>query len=246
MRNFIDTLAARAVGGESMLSPRLPSVFEPQRPLPMGFPEEAREIEAPAPPQVTTMQGRVGTPSEARVPPARAAVPAVIMAVTSTSPARPAAKRHEAHAEPAPMTALVGRKLTTEPDHSPPSRAPLVPTALERAAATSPVQRERMVDVLSATEGRNATDEGTLLTPAQSVFRTPPAPVAATARGFPGGHHAQALAASAAPEPVVHVSIGRLEVRATPSPGKPAVQRQDAAQSSPLDDYLRQRGKASP
>ncbi len=102
------------------------------------------------------------------------------------------------------------------------------------------------MEVLSAIEGRKAADEGMLLPPAQSVFRTPPAPITASGSRSPIGHPATAMPPSGTHEPVVHVSIGRLEVRATPSPGKAVAHRQDAPRSSPLDDYLRQRGKASP
>lgn len=245
MKDFIDRLAARAVGGESMLSPRLPSVFEPQRPLQLGLAEEVREVEAPAPREATTMQPRVGTQREAPARPASAGVQAVTKVTTSATPERQALRRNGAHAAPVPVTPAERLKVT-ESDLSRSTYSPLVRARAERAIPPVPLQRERMVDVLSATEGRKATDEGTLLTPAQRVFRTSPAPVTAPAGRFPVGHHAQALAASATPEPVVHVSIGRLEVRATPSTGKATAPRQDAPRSSPLDDYLRQRGKASP
>ena len=51
--------------------------------------------------------------------------------------------------------------------------------------------------------------------------------------------------AEAAGEPIVHVSIGRLEVRAMPAAAPPA-RRREAPQPSSLDDYLRQRGKGTP
>ena len=47
--------------------------------------------------------------------------------------------------------------------------------------------------------------------------------------------------APAAAEPVVHVSIGRLEVRASPA-AAPAPPRRDMPAPRSLDDYLRQRG----
>jgi hypothetical protein len=53
-------------------------------------------------------------------------------------------------------------------------------------------------------------------------------------------------AAAATTEPVVHVSIGRLEVRAAPVAAA-SPRRRESPQPSSLDDYLRQRGgKASP
>ncbi|MEY2159914.1 hypothetical protein [Rhodanobacter sp. FW106-PBR-LB-2-11] len=51
---------------------------------------------------------------------------------------------------------------------------------------------------------------------------------------------------AAASKPAVHVSIGRLEVRAAPPASAPP-RRRDGPQPGSLDDYLRQRGgKASP
>ena len=48
-------------------------------------------------------------------------------------------------------------------------------------------------------------------------------------------------------EPVVHVSIGRLEVRAAPAAGTLPARRSAGPQPASLDDYLRQRGdKVSP
>jgi hypothetical protein len=101
-----------------------------------------------------------------------------------------------------------------------------------------------MLDVLSDNEGRSRPDEGSLLVPARSVFRTSSAPAGTGRTGFQAAHAGEAMRSGGSQEPVVHVSIGRLEVRATPAPGKVA-QRQDTPRPSALDDYLRQRGKAS-
>ncbi|HEV2844921.1 MAG TPA: hypothetical protein VG477_08755, partial [Thermoanaerobaculia bacterium] len=46
-----------------------------------------------------------------------------------------------------------------------------------------------------------------------------------------------------APEPVIHVTIGRIEVRATPAPKAPARERQAARPPVDLEEYLRQRSK---
>lgn len=85
-----------------------------------------------------------------------------------------------------------------------------------------------------------------------------PVPVFATTGGTPAPvrpGHAAAMHSTrnaqadhgnrAGSEPVVHVSIGRLEVRAAPAAAAPP-RRREEAQPSSLDDYLRQRGKASP
>jgi len=46
-----------------------------------------------------------------------------------------------------------------------------------------------------------------------------------------------------APEPVIHVTIGRIEVRATAAPKAPARERPAARPAVDLDEYLRQRSK---
>jgi hypothetical protein len=46
-----------------------------------------------------------------------------------------------------------------------------------------------------------------------------------------------------APEPVIHVSIGRIEVRATQTPKAPVRERSAARPAVDLEDYLRQRSK---
>ncbi|MFL6196542.1 MAG: hypothetical protein ACJ75H_20340 [Thermoanaerobaculia bacterium] len=46
-----------------------------------------------------------------------------------------------------------------------------------------------------------------------------------------------------APEPVIHVTIGRIEVRATAAPKAPARERPAARPAVDLEEYLRQRSK---
>ncbi len=46
-----------------------------------------------------------------------------------------------------------------------------------------------------------------------------------------------------AAEPVIHVTIGRIEVRATPAPKAPARERQAARPAVDLEEYLRQRAQ---
>jgi hypothetical protein len=49
-------------------------------------------------------------------------------------------------------------------------------------------------------------------------------------------------ASTPAPEPVVNVTIGRIEVRVAPAAQTPARQRPEGAKPMGLDQYLRQRG----
>lgn len=246
VRDFIDRLAARAVGGESVLSPRLPSLFEPQRGSPVGLPEEAGEVVAPAPHEAVAMEHRVVTQRENPLPPASVDVRVVTKAIPSmVQEEGRAAKRVAEESKPA-SSAPIARPKAIEADNPQRLHSPHAPAPVHDMIPPALVQRQRLREVMSDTEGRKAADEGSLLAPAQSVFRTAPASVTAASARFPMGRTAQTMQPPASPEPVVHVSIGRLEVRATPSPGKSAAHRRDAPPSSPMDDYLRQRGKASP
>lgn len=243
MRDVIDRVTARALGSESMLSPRLPSLFEPQRSSPTGLPEEAREMAAPAAHQAMLVEREVATPRETPVSPVNNVVREAATVPSITMPEPHTAVPHGMDDERALVTPIArGKGLEPEEPRLPSSRPS--PALLERPIPSAHVQRERSPNDPSATEGRTVADEGSLLVPAQSVFRTPSAPTGTVGTRFRAAHAGQAMQAETTHEPVVHVSIGRLEVRATPTPGKLA-QRQDAPRTSPLDDYLRQRGKAS-
>jgi hypothetical protein len=49
--------------------------------------------------------------------------------------------------------------------------------------------------------------------------------------------------AEPAAEPVIHVTIGRIEVKAMPAPKAPSRERSAAPATTGLDDYLRQRAR---
>ena len=70
---------------------------------------------------------------------------------------------------------------------------------------------------------------------------TPPPPVLqpriAAVEPFPSRR------AEPAAEPVIHVTIGRIEVKATPAPKAPARERAAAPATAGLDEYLRQRAR---
>lgn len=243
MRDFFDRVTARALGGDSMLSPRLPSLFEPQRNLATGFAEEVSEVVAPAA-QPSMPVERMSTPRlEMPESPAKGAAQKTATSRLTTIEAPRPTIRHAVDVEPVHATSIARSKAVTaqEPQLST-SRRML--KSVERPIPSAHVQREGREEALPVHESRRATDEGSLLAPAQPVFRTAPAPTS-TATRLPGAHVVQGMQSAASHEPVVHVSIGRLEVRAAPSPGK-AAQRQEAPRPSPLDDYLRGRGKASP
>jgi hypothetical protein len=241
VKDFFDRVTTRALGGESMLSPRLPSLFEPQRGLPTGWPDEGGEKAAPTARQAVSTEQPAVTLRSVPASPTMVTMREIAKIPSAMQPEQPSAVRHNFDKEP-PVAAPIMRSNLKVPEVSQLSSSRPAPAPLEQKARPARVQRELLLEALPATERRTVHDEGSLLTPTPSVFRTRPA--TAHAR-FPVAQAGQAMQPAAAHEPAVHVSIGRLEIRATPAPAK-AAPRQDAPRSSPLDDYLRQRGKASP
>ena len=237
MSDFLDRLAARAIGSETALSPRLPSLFEPLQRAPIMPPADAGELPpdrreaAPAIHAVPVETPTSVAPASTSTQPAAAPVTPIehVVAAMSASAAASAAQ----HAS-APST--VGERAFT-----PAVDCPASPSVLERPAVPAPPLP------VQPRQTRVAPDR-------QQTARTP-APVFAATRTTPAGSGrtvtARAAAArtegkaTAAVEPVVHVSIGRLEVRAAPAAAAPSRRREEPRPSS-LDDYLRQRGKASP
>lgn len=254
--NFLTRLAGQAHGVAPVLSPRLPALFEPvsQAPAPVadGAPPAPRRLlsqalsgDANAPRQPGdgdgletpardaplgrhTRQMGLDAASDAGAS-ARATVP-----VAAKAPATP--RRSAPSATVAPARIAVSAAV----DH-----APLVHD--DAASATRP--QESRLDRAMA-EGMRVPDRSLARTmctqPATAISSVAPAPglpdrippsiaVDAGTRRAPGdSHHAT--------EPVIRVSIGRIEVRAVAAPATTA---QQPARPRPtgLDDYLQQRGR---
>lgn len=253
MSDFLDRLTARAVGGEATLAPRLPSLFEPAQHAP---------ILPPANDGTEALQRRNAMPSSEAAP---AATP--LRPPHATSPVQAEALRPAPIAQPAAQ--MPTPRATSVPAQAPPAAlpamSPTTPTtamptvardgvpqpgpAHAASAAATPVQA--LQTRIAATHAAAEPVPGGSLLP-------PPAPVFAMPRSAPEpaqAGHAAALRLRAAQaanpvvaatrEPVVHVSIGRIEVRAAPAATTPA-RRRDEPRPTSLDDYLRQRGKATP
>lgn len=248
MSDFLDRLAARAIGSETTLAPRLPSLFEPlQRApiMPLADMDEAppdRREAAPAIHAVRVEAPTSATPASTSARPVAAPVTPVehVVAAMSASAAASAAQ----HAS-APSTA--GERAST-----PAVDRPASPPVLARPAMPTPplpVQpRQTRVAPDRLEAARTPASNGALLPAPVPVFA---APRMAPARSERTVATRAAAARSegkvgAVGEPVVHVSIGRLEVRAAPVVAAPP-RRRDGPQPGSLDDYLRQRGgKATP
>jgi hypothetical protein len=128
-------------------------------------------------------------------------------------------------------------------------RASAMP-ASERATASPPAVSPRQPGVAPTRRETASTPapNGALLPAPVPVFATTDAVATRSARTAtvrPATARTESRAA-ATDEPLVHVSIGRLEVRAAPPAAPAPPRRRDGPRPSSLDDYLRQRGKASP
>ena len=245
MSDFLDRLASRAIGSETALVPRLPSLFEPSQKapiLPLGnegdAPSRGRDV-----PAATT-----ATPVaiQARLP--QVASPAERSRARATPTDPPPASEPEQAVGAAQRHMLPSPALMVAPRSTPSVERPPVPSTAEHPDKTRqspPVQprQTRIAPAGPAPTQPSAT--GSLQPTPMPVFAAPragPAPAPsgqAAARRAPAVPVASATGASS--EPVVHVSIGRLEVRAAAATGD-GPRRRDGPRPSSLDDYLRQRG----
>jgi hypothetical protein len=254
MSDFLDRLASRAIGSESAgarsaLAPRLPSLFEPLQRAPiMPLPDDGET----SPGQHETVSAAPVAPTPAPVRSPRAPTMAAMEtsrvaadapdATPGPTPARAAAIAPRAAVQPAASAAVPAPSSTVE-------RVVVSPAPTEVSAPRSVRPRQMRIAIEQpglATPPHPV--QGALLAPATPVF-------GATRAGEASGGPAHAAAARtpaaavgqghAGGEPIVHVSIGRLEVRAAPVAAA-SPRRRDGPQPSSLDDYLRQRGKASP
>jgi hypothetical protein len=239
---FLERLAARATGHSDGLRPRVQSRFEPvaleETTFTTAAPEPttaraAREL--PAPPR--------GSRAEPRAPhsDARARPRASARAQPPDPPTRLPAARVSV---PAPVDAPDATK--TAPDEAPfPEPAAVATEPVEPA---SPTRREIVVDRLldPPTDARPGIDlaSGHVGVPARPAARRA-ANTPAASRPTAGR---RASAAERAPvEPVVSVTIGRVEIRAQVPPADARPRRPDGSPTrlTPLEEYVEQRVKGA-
>lgn len=245
MSDFLDRLAARVIGSEPAVAPRLRSLFEAPRQVPI-MPDVGQD-EAPAQHRGVpsgVVAAAAALPASA-IPPAtppeseRSRIaPAERLVVPTTPAAASSRSRHEAS-----LPALAA------PRQSPVIERPAAATQARQPQADPPAPvQPRQTRV--APDRQQATPPlagGSLRPSSTPVFSTQaPAASAPPARAAHAATRPRLATRAdsqreAAPDPVVHVSIGRLEVRAAAAPVA-APRRRDAPRPSSLDDYLRQRG----
>lgn len=252
MSDFLDRLASRAIGREPMLEPRLPSLFEPAQHAPLispkadetGVRESRREADS----------ATVGETFAPRANPAPAAQPAATEPVRRMAPRRDAApSAPQASGDPSPAAAravaIAPTRSPVETDvHPQPTAATSLPLSHVVPAPVQPRGRHVVPSPPDVAQPSPAA-VGVLL-PSR------PSGIASSRASDPGengqrasatraGHAAADAARHLPSEPVVHVSIGRIEVRAAPAVTA-APRARDVARPSSLDDYLRQRNGKAP
>ena len=243
--DFLDRVATRALGSESMLSPRLPSLFEPAGRGGAAVTEESVQIQAAPAVQRTQEQA---------LPNVRRIESKVIAETPELAPVRSSAHEPMAQAdthERSIVTEEVRLFSSSKPSMREAAIEPASPRMVSRQepAATGelqPLKETRVLRERTTIETPHEEAPGELLPPGQPVFATRPEADARRANAS-SPSSAKALSGAAPPssEPAVHVSIGRLEVRAAPT-NATAPRPAAPARTSALDDYLRQRGGTTP
>ncbi|MDH3289291.1 MAG: hypothetical protein OEP48_16420 [Betaproteobacteria bacterium] len=172
-------------------------------------------------------------------------------------PARPPARPHEAERDrniltPAPLQITVdaGRDWRRETGHEPQRPVLDLPSGLLLARKViSTAETIREPTVMRAPESRGALPRSTEragrlhdhpVSPAPEMQRIVVEPP--TVRHRPERDPLHAEVATPSPEPVVNVTIGRIEVRAVPAQPGSTRQRSQGPKPMSLGDYLKQRG----
>ena len=253
MSDFLERLAMRAIGSETSLVPRLASLFEPLPRAPgMSLPDDGttsprhREAVPPATASSTVAPMRFQHVPVMAPPDAWRVTPVAPDPVAARTPAPVAPSTPRDVAQPALIAATPAVSPVVERSVASPMSAR--PT---EAFATQPVRPRRTPVAADQTETTMPphASSGALLTAFAPVFSAPhtaDTPTRSSPADVMRALAAQPGTGDVVSEPVIHVSIGRLEVRAAPAPATPPRHR-DGPPPSSLDHYLRQRGgKAAP
>jgi hypothetical protein len=195
----------------------------------------------PAPSRLIEPSADIAQPSETVVPARQPApimpqpLPSVAVAqplpppVSSTNDRPPDGDAAASRLSPVPATQpiLIERAVVSEPSHAADARHPALPPLV---VAQPPVSARLHIQPEPASQSPQIIVQPSI-TPALSTFQTAP-------RSAPPSVASQPAATT---EPTIHVTIGRIEVRAT-SPAPAARPKSAPAPTMSLDDYLRTRG----
>ena len=258
MSDFLSNLAARSLGSSEVVRPRLASLFEPPRPAVassagvLDGPSVLEEV-LPAALELTRLvESRPATYAEdggRDTQMQRAVVPAA-----SDSPARPtegvrSAPMSQAASAPTETGAESGpREVPTAPAARPalardgPDAGEISPGAAERGSRRSVSEQ-----LGSSREFRPSDVSRSEQVSIPSLRTSAPATIVVQPRVAPYSEPARSARAQPPPtaEPTIHVTIGRIEVRATQPAAPIAPRERQAPTVMSLEEYLRRRAKGS-
>lgn len=248
--DFFNRIVLKARGAESSIEPRLPSLFEPVAGVamaPMTAIEEqvvAARDPQDAPPKSMASRGPVTHASRPLAPrPVETRVPGEALdPVEPDREGRSAQTVPVATLQPVPAVTPLRVHLAARLDEQQPDGTPefdILRTDRSGARRTRASDRDG-----SAARPEALRHESGLLIPKPAAVSMPYHAAGEAPRAdAPAAHNVAATVPMAEqPAPVIHVTIGRVEVRAVPAPaGKPRV---DPSKPKPLslDDYLKRRG----
>ena len=263
MSDFLRDLVGRTLGVPDVVRPRLATVFEPDAiaasPPPVGALELEAAREASPPPPLAQTRAPAARPEiapRAEEPPAQLPGPEPAERSSRSSLLPPARPEREPRASTLLPGADVAEPLVPSPrsDAAPQALEPSRSSSLRgpesrTARTTSPTDTSSPPPAPSTTPA--ATEPGQPA-PARAqpletrvMGRSADSPRGQSDPSFASRQRAlaadrPAVAEPAASEPVVHVHIGRIEVRAPAAPERPRAPRPREPLLS-LDDYLEQR-----
>ena len=253
----------------SEAAPVVSAVRRARQPLSRGI-EGARETRETGEPDAPSPQPRAvsGAPRMERSPRERPPVPAALPqaavppilpgktppAAPKTSPSAPRSSRRLA-VEPAALSPEPPRapaappiRLTTAPReptgaHRPASAAPALEPA-PRASWQAPREPSRTIERPSPLAGvRPLLEAPASLSAGQPAIEPLPAPLAMLQPRVEIAVPFSPALRPDEPAPVIQVTIGRVEVRATPPPSPASARRPPAPAVPTLDEYLRRRNR---
>jgi hypothetical protein len=264
MSDFLTNLAIRGAGAAETIQPRLPALFEPPRTTGRSFATRAADSpEAEQTYEEVSRRPRNGEPAPAQSP--MRGVPREIPRVDSQPEERPMASMRAVAipqlsplpvVRPVPDAAATESQPQTLPQPSAPAPRPLVLPAADGRAPQILERVEPQPTPLLPRMERKPID-GTKAKPEPAAPRAESPRLAPSPAPRAVGPVVQPRVAPRVEKPkpapgpvgpkeagsVVHVSIGRIEVRATPQPAGERRERAVASTATSLDQYLRSRAK---
>jgi hypothetical protein len=266
MSDYLGNLAAKSLAPAPALQPRLASRFEPLAPAA----PELREGPAFLEETVTEIAAPKASPVRTEIRPAhRDPAPADVQSVEPSPPGllSPRERRNvikekqelavEPVTKPERVRSVVAKRNVQPSETSPPG--PLSRKEGRDLAEAAVVNRDRLqpLTVVPAPSRQDvpvtpSRERGPGGEASQAERPEHHRPQESLSRMIPQLQPRVTLAErqpfvpqreSPAPEPVIHVTIGRIEVRAAAAPKAPARERPAARPAVDLDEYLRQRSK---